>query len=495
MAPLGAIKSLEQAGASTAEYALGFGLGLALGAALAPEATLLGQDRWATDPVRALDPEVAALVEAEGLTTHIAPADEAKHHGYDDHRFAAMVEEVRTAPAVAELLRMLRRGTIDAQAFTHGLRKAKLEGEWDAPLAELQHERLEPAVIATAIQRGIVHDPGYLPTAIDFAGSDVPAPATVGIDAVKEAAAAGESSERLAVRTRIVGLPPAPGELLRLLNLGEINEAAYRLGIAEGNTRDEWAPYLLKLRRHLLTPHEYAELHLRGWIDQPAMHAGAALSGMETADTERLFEVLGRPIPVHQVTTGEARGGVYNGGHSHIPEAFLRSVEQSNLRPEWYDLAYANRYSYPSAFVLRSLVQTGELTEAEGHETLLRIGWEPTLAEKVAKRWATGTAAKGDPHVSKADNQLWSTLHKSYLDAETGQADAHAALTLIGVPAHEQPHVLARWDHEREIVRRALTPAQIKKAYKETKLTQLEALARLEHLGMSHDDALLLLEE
>jgi hypothetical protein len=489
------IGSLEQASVGTLEYALGFGLGLALGGVLAPEATRLEQDVWKLDPTKAVGADRAAAIVAENVEAESWGESEAKQHGIDTERFQALVREALEAPAVSELLRMLRRGTIGDGEFAHGLRKGKVETRWDSALLDLQHERLDPAAVAVAIQRGILHDPGYLPTAIDFAGSDVPEPARVGLDAVAEAKAQGESSERLAVRTRIVGLPPAPGELLQLVNRGVINEAAYRMGIAEGNTRNEWAPFLLKLRRRLLTPHEYAELHLRGWIDAAAMDAGASLSGMDTADTTRLFELLGRPIPVHQVTTGEARGGQFNGATGAIPAPFLRAMEQSSMRPEWYSLAYANRYTYPSAFVLRSLVQSHELTEAEGHKVLLDIGWEPTLAQKVATRWAGGTGAKADPHVTKAEAQLWGTLHKSYLDEESDATEARTMLGVLGVAAGADARILTLWDHEREIRRRTLTPAQIKKAWKETKFSRAVAMQRLEALGYDAADAATLLDE
>ena len=94
---------------------------------------------------------------------------------------------------------------------------------------------------------------------------------------------------------------------------------------------------------------------------------------------------------------------------------------------------------------------------------LLEIGWPPFLAAKVAPSWApTGSATNA--HVSKADTQLWSTTHASYKAEESTAADVAPALTLLGLDAATQTEVLARWDAERALIRKQLSPAQIHKA-------------------------------
>ncbi len=481
--------------ANTGETLLGFGVGTALAEALRPEATQLGQDAWALDPAKAVDPITAAAIVAEAVELLDWGRAEAAKSGIGSASFDAMLGEVLAGPGVGELLRMARRGTISVEDFAHGLRKAKLETRWDTALEELQAERLSPQELAVMVQRSVVPNDGLLPVTFDNAGSNVTPMPVAQIDTLTEAAAAGYDRERLAALARIVGLPPAPGELLQLVNRGAINEAAYRQGISEGNTRNEWADVLLTLKRRLLTPTQYAELRLRGWIDDAAMHAGAALSGMEPADEDLLFKVSGRPIPVHQVTTGLARGGSYNGSTADIPEAYIRSLEEGSQRPEWYSLSYANRYTYPSAFVIRLLATTGELDAAEVKQTLLDIGWSPDFAEKVTTAWTAGKTAKADPHIVKAEGQLWTAAHKSYVNGETDVTDATADLEALGVAVAAVPAVLALWDREREVVRRSLTPSQIKKAFKETKFTRDDAIARLERLGMNAADAATLLDE
>jgi hypothetical protein len=194
---------------------------------------------------------------------------------------------------------------------------------------------------------------------------------------------------------------------------------------------------------------------------------------------------------VHQLVTGLARGGEYGGTYNDIPEPYRDAVRRSNIRPEYARLAYANRYTYPSAFVLRSLAQAGELGNAAAVEAiLLDIGWPPSLAAKIAPQWVKQTAGE-DAHVGKAQTQLWNRAHSSYIAAESDDAAASAALARAGVAAASIPDVLALWQAERDLIRKQLTPANIKRAYSKSAVneatgaawTRDEALAALVECG------------
>lgn len=524
---------------AAAEQLLTYGVGVALSEALRPEAVRLGQEAWHVDPTQALGPGEAARVAAEDVDTYPSMEDEARYSGIDSRRFRLLVREILTVPGLPELLNLWRRDAIQDADFLHGLRKLKLETRWDAPLESLKDQRLDPAVIATGIQRGIIADPGLLPVGPPSAAGRVPPMPVAAIDALQEAAAHGVNRERLAAITRQVGLPPAPGELLQLVNRGHIDEVDYYRGIAEGNTRNEWASFLLHLKRRIMTPHEYAELRLRGWIDDAAMYEGGRLSGMEDHDTFLLHELIGRPITVRQVTTGEARGGHFDGDPSGIPTPFLRSLQQGNLRPEWYSLAYANRYTLPSAFVLRRLAADGAVTQAETEQILLDSGWKPDLAAKVAHAYAptqggatkhlTATqrldeyeghyitrdqfladlAAVGWSHadavefaqladarrVKAARDSRLKRIQAAFVDHRLHTDQARADLSATGIPAEAQTLLLAQWEGEREANVAKLTPAQVKKAFTSNIYSRAVALAELEFRGYTPGDAATLLDE
>lgn len=490
--PLGSVTE-----AATNELALivGIGVGLAVQSALAPAATDIAQATYNVNPGKAVDANTVAAIVAEDVEKLPWGESEAQLTGINNERFQEILGEALNGPGFGELLQLIRRDAIDDDTFLHGLRKAKLETLWDDPLAQLRQKYLDPAVIATAIQRGQIADPGYLPIDLDYSGSTVPPPEVSSLDAVTEAKAAGIDSDRLAVEARLVGLPPAPGELMALLNRGTINVAAFNLGVAQGNTRNEWASVLMTLKRRLLTPHEYEEANLRGVLEPDAAHAGAALSGMEQADAELLFEIMGRSLAVHQITTGLARGGTYGGTYDDIPEPYRDAVRRSSIRPEYAVLAYANRYTVPSYFILKAILSDGGMTPDQFAQYGKELGWPPDLADSAAKALSTGTAAKGDPFVTKANTQLWNTIHTAYVDSRADDQLATSTFDSLGVTASAQPVVLDLWKQERDIHRTGLTAAQIKKTIGLPGWTDAERMTRLADLGYSTEDATTFLAE
>jgi hypothetical protein len=332
-------------------------------------------------------------------------------------------------------------------------------------------------------------DAGLLLVAAPRTAGSIPQYDVSPLDPLQQAAWHGIDKEQLGVLVANAGLPLSLGEMLQLLNRKHVTDDDVKRAIAHSNLRNEYMDVALELRRRLLTPHEYAELALRAWISPDEMHAGAQLSGMEQGDVDLLFKMLGRPLAAHQITTGLARGGTYGGDYAGVPEPYNKALRESNVRPEWGNLAYANRYSYPSAFVLRALAQAGELTEPETHTILLEIGWPPALVAKIAPQWAGGTAAKADPHITKADTQLWNTIHKAYVDSAATDAHAESVLAEIGVAAATIPEVLARWRSERAVTRSLLSPTQIKKAIGQPGKDHAWALAQLEERGYTAADA------
>lgn len=475
--------------------AIAFAAGFALQRVLEPVATTLGQDIWASDPIKALDAETAAGIVAEAVELIQWGRDEAKAHGVNEARFDAILNETFNAPGLSELLAMRRRGTITDDDFILGLRKAKHAERWDDGLRDLEQERIDPSTIATAIQRGVMHDPGVLVVGPPSAVGKVPPMPTVALDTLKEAAAHGMNEERLAVLARLVGLPASPDLAARMVFRGIIERVDFDRAISEGNTRNEWAPFLFDAFREILTSHDYIEGHLRGWISPAEMYAGTAKHGLSQADTDLRFNNLGRPLAVHQVTTGLARGGKYGGDYAGVPEPYAKALRESNVRPEWGNLAYANRYTLPGAFVLRALAQGGDLTHDETHTLLLESGWPPDLAATVAARWSGGTKAGANKHVTSAETGLFTVLRKAFVNDEATEAQATPILTDLAVPAADHPRIFQLWGHERALVRATLTAAQIKKAIGQPGKDRAWALTRLEELGYTAADAGTFLDE
>jgi hypothetical protein len=468
---------------------LAFAAGFAAARALEPAGVTIAQDSWNVAPVRRLQAELAARVAAEGLGAKDDMASEATYSGYDASRFDALYGISLTAPGRGELLTMLRRKTINAGNFTHGLRKASVEPMWDDALAELRTERIPVADLAYMVVRGLVPDAGLLP---------VPPPATTEkvlrypiaqLDTLAEAADWGWDEERFRALVGRSGLSMAPVMAANAHFRDIIGLNDYYLAIAEGDLRNEWRDAILEASRAIPSPHEFEEAALRGIVTRQTADAGAALHGMTAEHAALIFDIIGRPLPVHGITTGLARGGKFGGTYTDVPEPYQDAIRRSNIRPEYAVLAHANRYTYPSAFVIRALITDGVFDEAQAEEIFLELGWRPDLAKRVAVHYAGTTKAKGDAHVTKAETQVWTALHKSYVDNLSTDAEAQADLATLGVAEPSIPAVLSLWQTERAIIRRSLTPVQIKKAIGQPGKDHAWAHARLVALGESSEDA------
>lgn len=485
-----------------ASEALAFAAGFAAGRALEPAGVTIAQDAWHAAQARRLDPATAAEIAAEGISDPNTMADEASYSGYEASRFESLYNVTLTGPGFGQLVTMLNRGTITPADFTHGLRKDKLETRWDAPLADLANQRIPVPDLAFMVVRGLVPDAGILPVAAPTGEGNVPAFPVFNIDTVAEAKAAGWDLERFSAMVGRSGLSMGPVQAAQAFFRGILLDVDYHRAIAEGDIRNEWANAVREVSRQILTADQYAEAQVRGQATPADRSAGTARHGMSQADSDLLYAISGRGLNVHAITTGFARGGDYPGSYANVPEPYRSALERSLVREEFSELAYANRYNLPSPFVIRSLATTGEINADTATTLLLESGWKPDLVTTVIKGWYGTTAGGADKHVAKAQTQLWTTTHKSYIAEEITNSDATTALTAAGVTDTSVPLVLDLWNEERALVRKQLSPAEIVKSHAEKVInpatgvawTETDAIVALQDRGYSPDAALNLLE-
>lgn len=522
---------------SAASQTAAFAGGLAISPTLLPILQELENEAWSVHPDKPPSAAALALGVAQGQVDPGKAAHWATETGYGAEAFAALVDIANTGPPLGQALSALRRGIWTPAQYRVALNRQGIEPEWFDGLIALRDERLDPAVVAVAIQRGIIRAPFELPVPPPTSGGVVPSFPVSDIDALAEVAAAGIDRSRLFVQTAIVGNPASPQQAASAFFRGLIERTDFDRAIAEGNTRTEWGETILEESRSILTPHEYVEARLRGWIDDGQLHEGAGKHGMTAADTDLLAQLSGRPLSFRQVFIGLARGGKYDGPTTGIDPAFLKQLQESNIRPEWYSLAWAQRYSYPSAFVLRALVQDGDITEAEGEQILVFEGWDPALAHTVAAKWAGGSGSGSKeataanlraeyeglfidrPTLLEGLGHLGYTPHDAEMMADLGDAarvkkwrdeyvtavekaflahnltadQARADLIEQGIAAEAADNAIRLWTLRQAVERKTLTPAQIAARFNRQTLTQAQALAELEDHGYTPADAAALL--
>lgn len=515
--------------------AAAFAAGLAIHPLIEP---LLQEEKnatWSLYRSLPLDPEVAAQLVARNIVPDLGTGEsEAGLSGVSTSRFGLLAQLAVEFPGLAELIELQRRAVLPSGDLTAALQRQGFTAEYAGFLAQLVDARLSPQQVALGIVRGLIADPGLMPVDLDTSGGKVPAYQVAALAALTEAADGGIDEERLRVMVGSIGLPMSTQQAASAFFRGIIAQGDFNRSILEGDVRPEWAPFILEQARQILSVDQWVELNLRGYATKAEMYAGVGLHGMSQADADNLFDVKGRPLAVHQITTGLARGGTYNGTTDAIPDEYLAAIKESNIRPEYYNLAYANRYTLPSAFVLKSLATSGDLTQAQSENLLLEIGWPPDLAASVSAVWAGGTgttaaqkkqtlshltaeylsgALTADALTTVLTTSLGYTaqqaadeialanfnaakssrtkatknLEKRYIGATLSEADARSQLAGIGWPEGAIDQFIASWNIERADTLTTLTLAQIQTALKNAAIPASVARPLLEDLGESAD--------
>jgi hypothetical protein len=446
--------------------AVGGATAIAVGAGLEPTIEPGKQEVWANNAYRVLEANILARLVAQGLVGFDPAAEQAKRTGFDANKFRGLVELAKAGPPVAEALNLRRRDRITAEQFEHALSKAQIEPQYWPALKELVDERLDPAVIALAIVRGIMKDPGFLPVGPPSAVGKVPAFPTSPLDTTAEAASSGVNLERLFVETAIAGRPMGPEAAASAVFRDILERVDFDRAIAEGDVRNEWANAIFQTARQIPSVADYVNARIRGWISEAEMNAGTARHGMSAEDTHLLYLRTGRPAAPGQMATAAARGIDGPDGVPMNREQFLKGIAESDIRPEWGPMLWESRFLYPPLFQLTRLVQGGAIDADTAAEWARKDRYPPEVVTALHSYWTQTGTSGADPHVARAETQLWSALHRSFVARETNVTQARANMTTLGIPRDDQTTILNLWQAERDLIRRQLTPAQIKKAYR-----------------------------
>ena len=440
----------------TVGEAAAFSAGIAVAPALEPVVREIVNEAWSQYQTNPLEPDAWAEIIAEDVAKLPTGETEAKKHGVKPSDFDELVQAVLNAPGIGQLFELWRRKLISDAQFKHGLRKTRLEEQWDTPLEGLHDELLSSAELAMLQQQGFVSE--------ERANS--------------EGELQGVTSERQQLRFEASGLPPGVETALQMLRRRIIDAQTFAQIVREGHTKTKYTDELEQLRDVVLPALNYVEGHLRDWITEAQMIQGGALTGHTPEQMDLLFKIHGRPISFHQTFIGTQRGGTLDGPIGDIDPAFLASLRRSNIQPPFYNLAWAQRYVYPSAFVLRGLTQSGDITQAQAEQVLKFEGWEPTFAQKVAAAWATkkGSAAK---EATAAD------LLTLYEGEQATRAETITALEGLGYPADEAARKLDLVEARRVISAKSAAVSDLHAAFKKGTILGTAAVTSIENLGYS----------
>src|SRR5262249_50643014 len=193
------------------------------------------------------------------------------------------------------------------------------------------------------------------------------------------------TNERMDLLYKMAGLPPGPMEGLEMVRRGIPLPDGFDGLVAEGHTKTKYTAALYALKDHILSGHELAGLVIRGWLTETEALPLAAKDGWAAPEFRQLVLNRGRPATVRQAHIGYQRGGRLPGA-ANERETLLRAVQESDIRTEWFDLLYAQRYTYPSAFVLRALTEDGTFSGADTEQILIGSGGRPERRESASRK-------------------------------------------------------------------------------------------------------------
>lgn len=511
---------------SAISEATAFAAGIAIGPVLGPPVQALKNLTWAAYPDMPVPVGVLAEGVAQGQIDRTAADTWAAHQGFGTTQFQAMVDAANTGPGSGYAFELYRRNIIDDAGFQRALLRLGIEQEWIDDLVKLKDTLLTSAELAMLQQQGF----------IDKTRADA------------EGALQGVTSERQQLRFEAAGLPPGVAEGLEMLRRSIVDDTVFSEIVREGHTKTKYTPQLLKLRYRVLSHLQYVEARVRGWIDNAGMYAGGDLTGYTQTDLDLLHKIHGRPLSWHQVFIGLQRGGKrldatadMTAASTGIDPDFFAALQQSDIQQQWYDLAWVQRYNYPAAFVLRALRTSNEIDDTTVRDVLKKIGWEPTFIDKVAIAWTPKTTTTAtqkkqtlahltDEYLSGALSRAALTtaltalgytaqqvtdeinlaefnaskavrtkattaIGKRFIALQLTQAEAETAMLALGWPQGAVDKYVAGWNAERDDEGTTLTKAEVVKAAKKQTLSQADALARLEVLGVSAADAQILLTD
>lgn len=437
---------------NTIGEAAAFAAGLAIAPLLEPVLQELRNTTWSEAPTRPLDPATVAGGVAERKISPATGRREASFTGISTSAFDDLVLMMQKSPAIAEGIRLIRRGQLAPADFPTVLQRAGLEDEFITAYEATAHnglrpweQPLDPAVIALGIVRDTIPDPGLQVGAHDTSGSDIPQGDQFQGNVLEEFAAAGVTEDRARVMVQNIGLPMPPVRAASANFRGIINKESFYLSVAQSDSRPAWADAIYEEARQISTAHDAVENHLRGYSQASDMYDRAARHGMRQADVDILFQNAGRPLTVHQITTGLARGGVFNPETNELTDPYEASVHESNIKPSYYDLAIANRYSYPSLFQLNALVKANAITADTAADWATKDGLAPEVVTALHTFWSGEQAGGGGTTGTKPKQYTYSQIHSAWSHSVFTDAQALTELQALGYSAEKATTLLDTW--------------------------------------------------
>lgn len=466
------------------------------------------QNVVASFPTALLDPQTAAAADARGLTWDREAFLEARRSGLSSDRYSVLRALARPRPSVPEVLTLLNRREIGRREAEAALR---ILGYWpdDIPLLlSLRESVLSPQELAEMWNRNIVSTE----------------------EGRRIAAMSGVSAGDFDKMTELGGQPLGVQELGEARRRGFIDEARFRRGVVQGPLRNEWFDVLDKLLIRRMSTVDAADAVNQNLMSPDEGRRIARANGLDPDDFSILLDTAGLPPGVSFMQEAFNRGEV---NRAEFRQAFL----ESRTKNKYVDLLERMRIRIIPQETMRLLYREGVTTRARTIRNLQEQGFSAedagSLVDLEDRRRITETrgltrsqienlyeeriisrddavamlAALGHDdfgiqaildladlsRTRKFINAVVTKIRNAYVKRHIDEVRASALLDAAGMPADGRNDLLTLWDIERTTIVRDLTPSQITMAFEDGLFTRQVAMARLQGVSYSAEDAEVLL--
>ena len=468
----------------------------------------LGHAIIAGQPNALLSPSDVAAAQARGINIGLPWGTEARQNGLDDNRYAALVELNYNRPDVSTILELLNRGEInDLGARGALLQLGFREGDLDGILST-RRTLLTPAALADMVVRDILSED----------------------QAAAIANQSGLSTEDFHALVLDTGEAPGIQDLLFTYRRGFIDRARLEHGIRQSRLRTEWTDVVESLSLVPMSTADAIEGAVQGALTPEASKAIAAQNGLIAEHWQPLYDIAGNPPGIQQMVS------MWHRGKMTLAE-LVKGIRESRLKDKYIDATIAASPRIPPERSVVSLVSKGSLTEAQGTEQLLMLGYTPEIAaalmanahavktvkahtltesmvttlyedQAMTAEQATGIltglgysdddagwllALADANRAHKYQQAVITRLGSSYVKGLTDEQSVRVVMQGLGIPAAQLDLIVRYWNLEIHTVTKTLTEAQVVKAAKDGNITADQATARLLGMGYGEQDAAILL--
>ena len=335
---------------------------------------------------------------------------------------------------------------------------------------------LSPPDLATMVVRGIGKG--------DSSGVEVPEWAT------EMAKQSGLAPELFASIVGTAGMAPDMTVLFEMIRRGVITKEQLTRGIKQGDIKDEWIPYVEKMRYVTVSPTDMVRAAVQNQLPYDEAAHWAHAVGLEPVDWvggnpdwfKILYDIAGRPPGPSEAGRMALRGIIPVEGAGPAETTFQQAIAESDVKTKWTDALWQLMQYVPPPGEVRTLLLHGGID----HATAVDIWKKDGIPEAIAEAYAHVTSleqitqdkalAKGDIETMLQEQLITDEQAKTYL-ARIGYEGANAQFIIN----------MAHFRYELEALRTAVRT--VGRYYTTWKLDAAGASKAFQSLGLTVDQA------